>query len=536
MLFLLTVLPLWRLLVRALDVDALTWLINDRQARRALQHSALISTTVATITSVLALSLTLLLEKTNLPQRRVFRVMLFVPLTIPPQILTIAWLSWAGSAGLLQDLLRANFNLTGRLWTLYNPRGIVLLLVIFTLPVAYLTIAAGLRNISRSLEDAARVEGASLRQVWQFVTVPLLAPHVAAGFMLSFLAALGNFGIQALLGIPARFITLPTLIYRKVTSFSSGSFDQAAALALLLGVPALIILGLQHTLLKRDQRSLEMTLDAPKRYPLGAWRYLLTALGWVFTMLLSVGPLLALLITSLQPAFGAALSWQSLTAEHYRFILTGLDPFQRALPNSLLLAGAASLIAALTALLLAYWLAKLPVKASLGLQLILDLPYALPGLVFSLALILVWLRSPIPGLNLYGSVYILLFAYIGHYLAFALQPLRAAWRQLDSSLEEAAALDGAGLLARFYFVLVPLLAPALSVAALLVFLNAFSELSLSALLASSRSETLGWLVFNLEQAGYSNEAAALSVILLVILGLLSVVVVGLRALAKKRIT
>ena len=267
MLFLLTVLPLWRLLVRALDIDALTWLINDRQARRALQHSALISTTVATITSVLALGLTLLLEKTNLPQRRVFRVMLFVPLTIPPQILTIAWLSWAGSAGLLQDLLRANFNLTGRLWTLYNPRGIVLLLVIFTLPVAYLTIAAGLRNISRSLEDAARVEGASLRQVWQFVTVPLLAPHVAAGFMLSFLAALGNFGIQALLGIPARFITLPTLIYRKVTSFSSGSFDQAAALALLLGVPALIILGLQHTLLKRDQRSLEMTLDAPQALP-----------------------------------------------------------------------------------------------------------------------------------------------------------------------------------------------------------------------------------------------------------------------------
>lgn len=537
MLFLVSVLPLWQLAMRAFDVDALRWLVSDGQARRALRHSAFVSTVVACCASVLALGLTLLLEKTDLPQRRLFRLALLMPLTIPPQILTVAWLSWAGSAGLLQDVLRAQLGLSGRLWTLYNPQGIILLLVIFTLPVAYLTVASGLRNIPRSLEDAARVEGADLWGVWRFVTIPLLAPHIAAGFMLSFLAALGNFGIQALLGIPARFITLPTLIYRKVTSFSSGGFDQAAALALLLGVPALIILTLQYRLVNRyDQRSLEMTLEPPRRYPLGAWGRSLWVLGWLVVLLVSIGPLVALLLTSIQPAFGATLSWQSITAEHYRFILTGLDPFRRALPNSLLLAATASLIAALTALVLASWLDKLRGRAALGLQLILDLPYALPGLVFSLALILVWLRSPIPGVNIYGSIYILLLAYIGHYLAFALQPLRAAWRQIDSSLEEAAALDGAGPIARFYFVLAPLLAPALGVAGLLVFLNAFSELSLSALLASSRSETLGWLVFNLEQAGYSNEAAALSVILLFVLALLSFAVVGFRVLTRRRLS
>ncbi|MDZ7705544.1 MAG: iron ABC transporter permease [Trueperaceae bacterium] len=538
MLLLVSVLPLWQLVLRAFDIDALRWLVSDGQARRALRHSVSVSTIVACFASLLSLGLALLLEKTDLPQRQLFRLALLIPLTIPPQILTVAWLSWAGSAGLLQDALRAQWAFSGRLWTLYNPAGIILLLTIFALPVAYLTVASGLRNIPRSLEDAARVEGADLWRVWRFVTIPLLAPHIAAGFMLSFLAALGNFGIQALLGIPARFITLPTLIYRKVTSFSSGGVDQAAALALLLAAPALLILVVQHRLVNRhDQRSLEMTLEPPLRYSLGVVRRsVLWALGWLLMLLVSIGPLVALLITSIQPAFGAALSWQSLTAEHYRFILTGLDPFRRALPNSLLLAGSASLIAALTALVLASWLNKLRGRAALGLQLVLDLPYALPGLVFSLALILVWIRSPIPGLNIYGSIYILLFAYIGHYLAFALQPLRAAWQQLDSSLEEAAALDGAGPLARLYFVLVPILAPTLSVAGLLVFLNAFSELSLSALLASSRSETLGWLVFNLEQAGYSNEAAALSVILLAVLALLSLVVVVLRVLARRRLS
>ncbi len=539
MLLLVCVLPLWRLFVRALDRDALTWLVQNRQARRALQHSAIISTTVASTASLIALALALLFEKTTLPQRRLFRVAMFMPLTIPPQILTLAWLSWAGSAGLLQRGLRVMLGLEGRLWSLYNPRGIVLLLVIFSVPVAYLVIVSGLRNVSKSLEEAARSEGASLWQVWRFITIPLIIPNVAAGFILSFLAALGNFGIQALLGIPARFITLPTLIYRRVTSFTAGgaNFDQAAALALLMAVPALITLGMQRWLLqKRSGRNLETTLEPPARYDIGKWQWVLLPLCWLGLLFISIGPLVALCITSVQPAFGVTLSWQTVTLEHYQFIFTELDAFQRALPNSLILAAVASAVAAVTALILGYWLGKLRPRVALGIQLVLELPYALPGLVFGLALILVWLRSPLPGMNLYGTVYVLLFAYIGHYLAFALQPLQAAWGQLDSSLEEAAALDGAGLLTRFYYILGPLLAPALSVAGLLVFSNAFSELSLSALLASSNSETLGWLVFNLEQAGYSNEAAALSIILLAVLALLTLVVAGLRAFAQKRLS
>jgi hypothetical protein len=94
---------------------------------------------------------------------------------------------------------------------------------------------------------------------------------------------------------------------------------------------------------------------------------------------------------------------------------------------------------------------------------------------------------------------------VGHYLAFALQPIGAAWRQLDPGLEEAARIDGAGTLQAMRHVLLPVMAPTVLVAALLVFLNAFSEISLSALLAGSRSETLGWLVFGLEQAGDTNR-------------------------------
>jgi iron(III) transport system permease protein len=189
-------------------------------------------------------------------------------------------------------------------------------------------------------------------------------------------------------------------------------------------------------------------------------------------------------------------------------------------------------VAAVVALALGYVLLRLGARGT-ALQLLVDLPYALPGIVFALALVLTWLPSPIPGLRLYGTVWLLGLAYVGHYLAFALQPIGAAWRQLDPALDEAARIDGAGTLQAMRYVLLPVMLPTVVVAGLLVFLNAFSEISLSALLAGARSETLGWLVFGLEQAGDTNRAAALSVVLVAVLGALGLLVATLRRWARR---
>ena len=521
------------MLWRALSAPALTWLVTSPQARSALSHSLSVSVTVAVLATLTAALLVLLCEKTDLPGRRVLRVFLFVPLIVPPQILTIAWLSWAGPAGYAQRFLMRVLDRSTPLFSLYSPAGIVLLLSVFALPVAYLTLAPGVARVPRQLEEAARLDGATLWQSWRFLLVPLLAPNLLAALMLTFLAALGNFGIQALLGIPARFLTLPTLIYQKVVAFASGGFDQAAALALLLALPALLALALQYAVLRGRETRLETMLEPPLRYALGGVRWPLAAFTWLGVAgLLTLGPFVSMLLTALLRAYGAAPRLENLTLAHFAFVLTGLTRFRTALTHSLVLALCAALVAALLALLLGYVLLRLRGPQAFGLQLSVDLPYALPGLVFALALVLVWLRSPF-GLQLYGTLQLLFLAYVGHYLAFALQPVGAAWRQLDPSLEEAAKLDGAGLLALMRHLFAPLLAPALGTAALLVFLNAFSELSLSALLAGSRSETLGLLVFGLEQAGSSNQAAALSCVLVAILSVLAAVLAFVRRGARR---
>ncbi|CAN5838204.1 iron ABC transporter permease [soil metagenome] len=520
-------LPLARLLERALDVDALTWLLENPQARRATIHSLRVSSLLALLATTLGAALVFLLERVELPGRRALRVMLLVPLVVPPQILAIAWLGWLGPAG---TLTRAAQGLTGAPrppWTLYGEGGIVLLLVVFAIPVAYLTLAAGLARVPRALEEAARIDGAGLVALATRILFPALRPVVLAALVLTFLAALGNFGIQALLGIPARFPTLPTLIYTRITSFASGGFSQAAALALLMAVPALLALLAQARLGRRAE-ALESELESPRRYLLRRHRRAVTACVWlIIGVFATLGPFASMLVTASTRAYGLPLRLEHLTTRHFEFVLLGLDAFGRALQHSLLLAGGAAVITSTMALGLGYALTKMGPRGTV-VRLLVDLPYALPGIVFALALVLVWLRSPIPGVTLYGTVWLLLIAYVGHYLAFALHPLSAAWRQVDPALEEAARLDGAGTLQVLWHVLLPMVAPTVAVAALLVFLSAFTELSLSALLAGARSETLGWLVFGLEQAGSTNQAAALSCLLVAIVGTLALVAAGLR--------
>jgi iron(III) transport system permease protein len=477
-------------------------------------------------------ALVFLLERLELPGRRGLRLLLLVPLIVPPQILAIAWLGWAGPAGILTRWVRGAFDLAAPPWTLYGEGGIVLLLTVFALPVAYLTLGAGLTRVPKSLEEAARLDGAGLFAVSTRILAPLLRPYLLAAAMLAFLAALGNFGIPALLGIPARFLMLTTLVYQRVTSFASGGFAQAAALALVLAVPALVALWAQQRLNRRAD-ALDTQLEAPHRYALGGWRWPLAGAVWlVVGGLMTVGPFGAMVLTSLVRAVGVAPTLDNLDFRHYAFVLTQLEAFPRALTHSLLLAGGAAALAAVIALGLGYVLVRLG-RRGVALQLLVDLPYALPGIVFALALVLAWLPSPIPGLRLYGTIWLLGLAYVGHYLAFALQPIGAAWRQLDPALEEAARIDGAGTLQAMRYVLLPVVAPTVLVAGLLVFLNAFSEISLSALLAGSRAETLGWLVFGLEQGGDTNRAAALSVVLVAVLAVLGLVVAGVRRWARR---
>lgn len=296
--------PLLRLLERAfvtpqgLSLANLEWLLVSSRVRVALEHSLFISLTSTALALVFGLLLALVTVKTNLPGRRFVALAFLSPLVVPPQILALAWLKWAGPVGYVQGFLRGGLlDVQGRLWTMYGPGGIIVLLTLFVVPVVYLILAAGLARIGKEVEEAARIDGAGALGVWRCILLPLVRPHLSAAAALAFLRALGNFGIPALLAIPARYSTLPTLLYQEVVAFASGGLGRSAALALLFGLPALLALCLQGRVLRRSEsRSLggDGTLHI---YSLGAWRWPLGGLLALLTLLFIAGPLLAMALS-----------------------------------------------------------------------------------------------------------------------------------------------------------------------------------------------------------------------------------------------
>src|SRR5690606_24224897 len=346
-----------------------------------------------------------------------------------------------------------------------------------------LTVAAGLARIPRSVEEAAMCEGASTGQVWRYIILPLVRPHIVAAVILALLSAMGNFGIPALLGIPAQYTTLPTLIYRQVASLSTSSFGRSASLGLLFGLPVLAVLLVQSKIVHRaEQNALGDTGESGMIYRLGRWRRPVQALLLALIVLCVGGPLFSVAVTGLIRAYGVPLTWENLTLDHFRFVLFELERVRVATRNSLLLASGAAIASSVLGAVIGYTVVRARTR---WIQAVVNLPYALPGIVFALSLILVWIVPPIPGVKIYGTLGIIFIAYLERFLALALQPIAAGWQQVDPRIEEAARVGGAGYWQALVYVLAPVIAASLGVGALLFFLQALVELTLSELLAGS---------------------------------------------------
>jgi iron(III) transport system permease protein len=224
-----------------------------------------------------------------------------------------------------------------------------------------------------------------------------------------------------------------------------------------------------------------------------------------------------LLASSLAPALGVPLRLDTVTLDNYRFALFEQESTLRAFINSFMLALAAAAMSALVAVPLAYLSTLRKSAPARALDLLADAPYAVPGTVLAIAIILVFL-PPIPftGISLYGTLGIILTAYLARFLALALRPTVAGMETVSKNLDEAAQVAGAGVIRRLTAVILPAVAPSAAAGALLIFMTAFNELTVSVLLWSTGNETLGVAVFFLAYEGNSPAAAAVATISIVV--------------------
>lgn len=458
--------------------------------------------------------------------------LLILPLLIPPQVSALAWLSLIGPQsplwGLpaLEALRPARNPLLGR-------EGVIVVMGIEHAPIVFLSLRAGLRALPAELIDAARGAGSGPVGALARVVAPLMAPSLAAGAALAFVSAIGNFGVPALLGIPGRYPVLSTLIYQRLSGFGPGALPEVAALALILAAMATAGLGLQALALRRFAVASDRTAGVHRGFSLGRARAGATMAAWALMTALAILPLAALAAASLTPSVGVRLSLATVTFDNLLQVVDGLGATRRAFANSLTLAGLAAALSLAAAVPLAWLMARGWGLARL-LGLAADAPYALPGIVLSIAFILAFLPPlPMLGVSLYNTLWILLLAYLARFFALALRPVTAALAQIDPALEEAAQNAGAGGLRRLATIVLPLAAPAVGAGAILVFLGAFSELTVSALLWSRGAETVGVVIFSLHDEGRSTMAAAVSMwVLALVLALAGVATLLARRLPR----
>ena len=322
-----------------------------------------------------------------------------------------------------------------------------------------------------------------------------------------------------MLGIPAGYSTLPTLIYQRLVGLGPSVLPEVAVLSLLIGAVAIAGVLLSRFVLSRGGYGLVGLSGTPLALTLGRFRTPAEIALWLFIAAILVLPLVALLVTSLIPAYGARLSFDTATLKAWREVLFVQPVTTRAYANSLMLASLAAALLMAVCLPLAWLMERRPSRISRALDALIDLPYALPGVVLSIACILAFINLPFTDLTLYGTIWIILLAYLARFFVVMLRPIQASVSQMDPAMEEAAASTGARLGRRLRTIVLPLAAPSAAAGAILVFLTAVNELTVSALLWSSGTETLGVVIYNLEDSGETVMASALamSIVLLIVL-------------------
>ncbi|MAQ85228.1 MAG: ABC transporter permease [Maritimibacter sp.] len=489
----------------------------------ALRHSLVTAGLGTVVSLVLGSAFAFLVALTDLRAKAALVFCLMIPMMIPPQITALSWTQIMGPSSVLLKTLGMAPPL-GSPQPLYSPGGIILLLGIQHMSIVFLTLRAGLRSIPQDVVEAARISGAKGLRTWWQVVLPLTLPSLGAGTAITFVTALGNFGIPAMLGIPAGYSTLPTLVYQKLAGMGTTVLAEVSVLAMLIGAVAVAGILLQRHFQGRQKLHLVGSTARPLALPLGAARLPVEIALWTVVSAILVLPMFGLLATSLVPAYGVPLRLDTLTLEQWHEVLFRQPVTSRAFVNSFGLAAGASLALMLICLPLAWLMERRRTRLARLFDSLLDLPYALPGVVLSIAMILLLINLPFTDATLYGTIWIIFLAYIARFFAVMFRPVQASLKQLDPAMDEAAQSVGASLRRRLRDVILPLSAPAAAAGAILVFLTAFNELTVSALLWSSGTETLGVVIFNLNDSGETGMASALAMtIVFVVMALMGLV-------------
>lgn len=471
---------------------------------------------------LIAFPLAWLVGRTNLHGRRIFRTLFVMTYMVPPYVGAMAWLRLLNpSVGTLNVFLQKIFGLAGMPFNIYTTGGLVWVLTTFYYPYAFITISRAMEKMDPSLEEASRISGASPLKTLFTVTIPLMLPSIAAAGLLVFVAAASCYGIPSIIGAPGKIYTVTTRIVDYVYVGSQQGLTDATVLAVFLMLLAMVILYVSNFVIgKKDYITVSGKSVRPAVVDLGRWNLPITILVGAFAFIVVILPFATVFMTSFTVNMGKSLFAAGNMTTKYWGIIFSRKSIIKSFRNSVFSALWAATLGMIVCVIMAYLLKRTNLKGKAVPDFLITVGSGTPSVVIALALIMT--MSGRFGINIYNTMAILVVAYMIKYMLMGMRTVVSAISQISPSLEEAAQISGAGWLRRMKDVVLPLTAPSVVAGWFLIFMPCFYELTMSNLLYSDNTKTLGVELYLYQTYHSQQTASALAAAILILVAVLNI--------------
>lgn len=489
----------------------------------AAQNSVLIAFGAAIVALVSGGFLALLFARTDVPGRRFVYLAGLAPMFIPAFVAALSWSLLASpNSGLLNVLLR-DLGIEPFL-NIYSIPGLVFVLGAYYAPYVFVLVSSALALMSADLEEAALTHGASLGTAVRRISLSLATPALIGSAFLVFILSLENFPVAQFLANPARIDTLPTFIYRYMSS-SPQRGNEAAAVALLLVALVLLLTFLQQKALAgKDFTTVSGKGVRQKRLSLGPLRIPVFAAVTLYFGVTVVLPILGLIVTAAysSPYISTITGMlQRGTFSLERFVAPFTEPvILNATANSTVVAVCVALIATVLSFTFTYLVHRTRLRGRSALEFLSMVPLAVPAIVLGLGLLWTWLLIPVP---VYGTLAVLVVAFLAVQMPQAYRGMAGSMLQVSNELEESAIVHGSSRPRAVLAITAPLMRAGIGSVFVLMLMLSMRELTVPLFLYNTNTRLLSIVIFDEYENGLMQNAAALGVWYCLLIGALALV-------------
>ena len=472
----------------------------------ALINTLVISGLTTLFGVILAFPLAFLVGRTDMYGKKFFRTLFVTTYMVPPYVGAMAWLRLLNpNAGVLNKFLMQMFNLPKAPFNIYTVGGIVWVLTCFYYPYAFITISRAMEKMDPSLEEASKISGASPLKTLMTITIPMMTPSIIAAGLLVFVASASAFGIPSIIGAPGQIYTVTTRIIDFVHIGSDEGLNDAMVLAVFLMVIANIVLYITTFVIgKRQYITMSGKSTRPNIVELGKWRMPITVIISIFSFFVVILPFVTVALTSFTVNMGKPISLSNMSMSAWNKVFSRASILSST-KNSIIAGLAAAFFGIMISCIMAYLLQRTNVKGKRIPDFLITLGSGTPSVTIALALIIS--MSGKFKINIYNTLTIMIIAYMIKYMLMGMRTVVSAMSQVHPSLEEAAQISGANWLRMLKDVTLPLIGASIVAGFFLIFMPSFYELTMSTLLYSSNTKTIGYELY-IYQTYHSQQVAS----------------------------